>query len=1460
MTIIKPFKAGKGLAPTVRNISTLGNDIPDNAAMFRDEELTYKQDNAMTGEILLTLLEALRQFRVQSGGNISVSNNTTVIRNNICSIVNNYRAAGGSGSVSLNLLLQSISDAFSAEAPSQQSTELLINRLSEQLSSLGITPTKRSASVSEIRNGNAYNAGMGRTAELILKKNADLSGNTAFFGDIIGEILPHTANEPTAANEVSPAPNGSRGAAESLPLRERNEKRAPEPKEPFSFNAPNAPKAPENRLSDIFPLIPVFFKDKSRYETHSSHTAHTTHSIHTTHSAQNNTEFRDNSRIIDRSGAYNGSADSADSAVGSERGVSGAIAPEDMPAVPAYSDNSPYPPAPAVGGYTINAANFLSSNFYSDIADTLVGAAAHIGGQTINAPAKSVFAEYNSAQSVTGAAFFGDFVSNRAFYSRAADRAAFVGGERAASELILLNSYNTEYERFLRGDNISREEAVYHIFHHSPADAGKTGEKPAARRSPETESEPAAKIPPEAAAKSYGSDVISKLPEGSAEVGAGFVGGNILPHTEELFYLGDGAFSGGISPSDSSANPQITHGAAENNAPQFPEKTHGAAGNNAPQYPEKTHGAAGNNAPQYPEKTHGAAGNNAPHYPEKTHSAPAEERRIIPKFFGTDISDNTAPPAAASRLRHSEFMNVMTSVFGDIFRTVQNSAVNNDINAELSPRNYSVGNTVNRYSDKFTELNYYGGDRLVFGGDNAANGQNLQNRSTPAPQKPKTDIFVGTELSEFSELAYSRAETIYSSLNAAFGNNIERPEESAPSRFTELFRATNSYVSEASSLAPANAQSGAAVGANPVSGETVKLATANYTDYSKVMTSVFGDIFRTVQNSAVNNDINAELSPRNYSVGNTVNRYSDKFTELNYYGGDRLVFGGDNAANGRYTQIPPNTAAQKLPPDISAGTKPAPARAETLYNGFFAAGNASEKTYEKLFEALIYSGNFPLPEYRASGAHSNGDIAARHSGARHAEPLVGARAAEKTSPAAAELSQAGAANAASAAIYNIGIFNRAQEFVENVLGRAGVFGAETAAALIRSDNFTEIYRKEHSKTLERLIHHISPNTAEVWRAPNESAPEADPTGNRSRENERGYSPTEQLIHAESPRYGGTAALPQMSRAAVSSRNGLTRELLHSAAAVLQYSQTIQKTAGAPPLRALMRRSSTRDGNGSSGSTSSPLIFGDNIRQTLQSYITHGGFSFSSAPSEYYRAIFPKSSAGALPNEPNEPNVPNKPNERSAREIEHYIGGNITLPPTEPPAQYKATPAAAQRGSIHGMGALVSGDAPQPEGTLPQPRNAALGDRLVFKENITELLSGGKFFSEKNTAARYPEPNANAEPLTLALNETADSAEAAREHPSPQGETGAEQPEAALPTAEEIYSQLNIDSDITRLLSSEEALSSYVRNQINSYFSEQNSNRADNMILNSYRSVEIICERVLSRLESRLKTERRLSGR
>ena len=119
MTSFKPFQPHKGLKPVIRSIATLDDRPADSVLPFRDDELTFKNDNSvMTGDFLLMLIDALRQFRTQSSNEISVTNNTSLISNNICNIINNYKnTITTGGSQQLNVLLNRISSAFSANEP-----------------------------------------------------------------------------------------------------------------------------------------------------------------------------------------------------------------------------------------------------------------------------------------------------------------------------------------------------------------------------------------------------------------------------------------------------------------------------------------------------------------------------------------------------------------------------------------------------------------------------------------------------------------------------------------------------------------------------------------------------------------------------------------------------------------------------------------------------------------------------------------------------------------------------------------------------------------------------------------------------------------------------------------------------------------------------------------------------------------------------------------------------------------------------------------------------------------------------------------------------------------------------------------------------------------------------------------------------------------------------------------------
>lgn len=150
MNSIKPFQPRQGLKPAVRKISTL-DETPSPFPFERDSELTFRAEQQGMGEMLLMLLEALRQYRAQSTTNISVGGSTTVIRQNICNIVNNFRAAAyGSADISLRTLFSSIESSFSeGGSVSAEQTEQLISSVSRRLNEFGRNVT-HNASVSQI--------------------------------------------------------------------------------------------------------------------------------------------------------------------------------------------------------------------------------------------------------------------------------------------------------------------------------------------------------------------------------------------------------------------------------------------------------------------------------------------------------------------------------------------------------------------------------------------------------------------------------------------------------------------------------------------------------------------------------------------------------------------------------------------------------------------------------------------------------------------------------------------------------------------------------------------------------------------------------------------------------------------------------------------------------------------------------------------------------------------------------------------------------------------------------------------------------------------------------------------------------------------------------------------------------------------------------------------------------------
>ena len=188
MNSVKPFQPRQGLKPAVRKISTL-DETPSPFPFERDSELTFKAEQQGMGEMLLMLLEALRQFRAQSTTNISVGGSTTVVRQNICNIINNFRAAAyGSTDIRLRSLINSLESSFAeGSTVSLEQTEELINNVGSCLNDFR-QYLRRSASVSQITE-NILKSSEKDARKYIseLKKNFEISNSAAQFLSVFAE-------------------------------------------------------------------------------------------------------------------------------------------------------------------------------------------------------------------------------------------------------------------------------------------------------------------------------------------------------------------------------------------------------------------------------------------------------------------------------------------------------------------------------------------------------------------------------------------------------------------------------------------------------------------------------------------------------------------------------------------------------------------------------------------------------------------------------------------------------------------------------------------------------------------------------------------------------------------------------------------------------------------------------------------------------------------------------------------------------------------------------------------------------------------------------------------------------------------------------------------------------------------------------------------------------------------------
>ncbi len=187
MNMIKPFMPRQGLKPVLRGIAALDDRAASDNFSGGDNELTFKNDpQAAVGDILLLLIDALNQFRVQNAGagNISVSGNTTVIKNNICNIVNNYKGVMAAFSPALKALAENISASFSDNL--SYVTEIQIDSYIRELNAaLAKYPAGRPPRhIAQTGNMSNYNISDNVEIKKLftdLKKNSDMSISEFFY-------------------------------------------------------------------------------------------------------------------------------------------------------------------------------------------------------------------------------------------------------------------------------------------------------------------------------------------------------------------------------------------------------------------------------------------------------------------------------------------------------------------------------------------------------------------------------------------------------------------------------------------------------------------------------------------------------------------------------------------------------------------------------------------------------------------------------------------------------------------------------------------------------------------------------------------------------------------------------------------------------------------------------------------------------------------------------------------------------------------------------------------------------------------------------------------------------------------------------------------------------------------------------------------------------------------------------
>lgn len=190
MKTINPFQPKSGLKPTIRKISIL-DELPDNTAIYRDDELTLRADSqSIVGEFLLLLLDAMRQFHVQNVNRNTGNNSIALTQNSIVNIINNYHnVIDKSAPIQLKQLLEKINVSFSGNTQvlSEQNVENLISQLGEfaqKYYNIAGDKTHTATAVDITALGaNSTNISNINTQKLIsaLKKNSDLSSISELF-------------------------------------------------------------------------------------------------------------------------------------------------------------------------------------------------------------------------------------------------------------------------------------------------------------------------------------------------------------------------------------------------------------------------------------------------------------------------------------------------------------------------------------------------------------------------------------------------------------------------------------------------------------------------------------------------------------------------------------------------------------------------------------------------------------------------------------------------------------------------------------------------------------------------------------------------------------------------------------------------------------------------------------------------------------------------------------------------------------------------------------------------------------------------------------------------------------------------------------------------------------------------------------------------------------------------------